>query len=105
MEFEDLDVVLYVFFENPEMKSFEFEFKELFETTENGFKYLVGVPDSRNKIKSSSEIIEEFIYYQNDNILIKLTFYYTKGTNKIYIRKIYGWREKRLENEDEENNI
>ncbi|AOG61567.1 MULTISPECIES: AcrID1 family anti-CRISPR protein [Bacteria] len=105
MEFEDLDVVLYVFFENQEMKSFEFEFKELFEITENGLRYLVGVPDSRNKIKSNSEIIEEFIYYQNDNIVIKLTFYYTKDTNKIYIRKIYGWREKRSESENEEDNI
>nr|CAG28283.1 hypothetical protein [Sulfolobus islandicus rod-shaped virus 1] len=105
MEFEDLDVVLYVFFENQEMKSFEFEFKELFEVNENALRYLVGVPDSRNKIKNNNEIIEEFIYYQDTDILIKLIFYYTKGTNKIYIRKIYGWREKRLESEDEENNI
>lgn len=101
MGFEDLVTVLDLFFENNDMKSFELEFEEPEEITEAGLQYLVGFPALTNRVKNNNEIIEEFTYYPDDDILIKLTFYYTKNMNNLYVRKIYGWREKRLVSEEE----
>lgn len=95
MEYKKLSKFVDTFFEDSTAQERIFLFSEPLRITKQEFKELIGLPDSTNITRNNDIVLEEFVYDENENVMVKMQIEYYVIEDYVYLLEMSLWREKR----------